>query len=72
MSEAAFVWTETERLGKVGNTVLTPPDIGLGRELRLRWERTAQFAVVPIQIEARTECGNGLIAVRHRLLWHWF
>ena len=38
--------------------MLALPDLGLGRELRLEWERTAQFTVVPIEIEARGERGQ--------------
>src|SRR6516162_11920402 len=37
------------RLGGVGDGVLAPPDLGVGRELRLLRERTAQFAVVSVQ-----------------------
>ena len=40
-------------LGGVGDGVVAPPHFGVGRELRLVRERTAQFAVVSVQIEAR-------------------
>src|SRR5499425_3098517 len=43
------------RLGGVGDGVLAPPHFGVGRELRFLRERTAQFAVVSVQIEARAE-----------------
>src|SRR5215469_5105554 len=48
-------------LGGADDDVLAPPHLGVGRELRLLWERTAQFAVVSVQIEARAErCQNEL------------
>src|SRR5215470_2477013 len=46
------------RLGGVGDGVLAPPNLGVGRKLRLLWERTAQFAVVSVQIEAWAERGQ--------------
>src|SRR5215471_11348164 len=46
------------RLGGVGDGVLAPPDLGVGRELRFLRERTAQFAVVSVQIEAWAERGQ--------------
>src|SRR5215467_8269212 len=45
-------------LGGVGDGVLAPPHYGVGREMRLRREGTAQFAVVAIEIETRTERGD--------------
>ena len=42
-------------LGGADDDVLAPPHLGVGRELRLLWERMAQFAVVSVQIEARAE-----------------
>src|SRR5215472_17330759 len=44
--------------------VLAPPHLGVGRELRLLWERTAQFAVVSVQIEARAERGQNELRER--------
>src|SRR6266568_8496414 len=35
--------------------VLPPPDLGLGHEVRFRRERTTQFPVVAVQIEAEAE-----------------
>jgi len=46
------------QLGRVGDTVLTPPDFGLGRGLRLEWEWAAQLTVVTIEIEARADRGD--------------
>src|SRR5215471_14732274 len=46
------------RVGRVGDGVLAPPHLGVGRELRLPRERTAQFAVISVQIEARAERGQ--------------
>src|SRR5215470_321500 len=43
------------RLGGVGDGVLPAPNLGVGRKLRLLRERTAQFAVVSVQIEAWAE-----------------
>src|SRR5215468_1035137 len=37
-------------LSRVGDTALAPPHFGVCGELRLRRERTAQFAVVSVQI----------------------
>src|ERR1700757_216652 len=45
-------------LGGADEDVRAPPHLGVGRELRLLWERTAQFAVVSVQIEARAERGQ--------------
>src|SRR5215469_12449689 len=45
-------------LGGADDDVLAPPHPGVGRELRFLWERTAQFAVVSVQIEARAERGQ--------------
>lgn len=39
----------------IGDGVFAPPNLRVGRELRLRRERTAEFAVVAIEIETRAE-----------------
>src|SRR5215472_7054824 len=44
--------------------MLPAPDLGLSRKLRLRRERTAQFAVVSIQIEAWAERGQNELRER--------
>src|SRR5215469_16354085 len=44
-------------LGGADDEVLAPPHLGVGCELRLLRERTAQFAVVAIQIETCAERG---------------
>ena len=38
--------------------VLAQPHLGFRRELRLGWERAAQFTIVAIKIEARPERGD--------------
>src|SRR5262249_5916494 len=53
-----LVATRPRGLGGLGDDVLAPPDPGLGRELRLRGKRAAQFAVVAFEIEARAERGR--------------
>ena len=45
-SKTGFVELRRRRLGCVSDRVLALPDLGLGRELRLRREGTSQFAVV--------------------------
>src|SRR5579871_6285734 len=40
--------------GRVGDTVFAPPDFRGRGELRMRWKRTAKFAVVASKIETRT------------------
>src|SRR5260370_9933025 len=42
----------------VGDGVLAPPHLRVGRKLRHRRERTPQFAVIPAQIEPRPEAGE--------------
>src|SRR5215470_859779 len=46
------------RLGSVGDGVLGPPHLGVGRELRLLRKRTAQFAVVALEVKAGAERGD--------------
>src|SRR5499427_7863821 len=50
--------------GGAEDDVLAPPHLGVGRELRFLWERTAQFAVVSVQIEARAERGQNELRER--------
>src|SRR6516164_8999474 len=42
----------------IGDCVFAPPNLRIRRELRLRWEGTAEFAVVAIEIETRAERGD--------------
>src|SRR5579862_5466452 len=58
VAELGFVAPWSLRRGVLCNNVLTLPGNGVGRELRLRWKRTAELAVVPVQIEARAERGD--------------
>ena len=53
----SFVAARLRGLSGVGDGVLAPPHVRVGRELGHRWERTPQFAVVAVQIEPRADRG---------------
>ena len=54
----AFPCPRAAGLKVVGDGVLAPPHLRVGRELRHRRERTPQFAVIAVQIEPRCEWGE--------------